>query len=197
MNVIRADIEDVLILELDVYRDERGHFMESWNAERYRTVGIMADFVQDNVSFSFKHVLRGLHFQNPTPQGKLVTVLKGEVFDVVVDIRLGSPTYMKWISIVLSSENNRQLFVPEGFAHGFLVMSEQALVNYKCTGPYHNGAEHGIRWDDPSLAIKWPVEKPTLSTKDGNAPFLNDIPQEHLFRYKPLGSSLSIDATKC
>lgn len=190
MNVIRADLEDVLILELDVYGDDRGYFMESWNAERYRAAGIGADFVQDNISFSGKNVLRGLHFQNPTPQGKLVTVLKGELYDVVVDIRLGSPTFMKWTSVVLSSDNNRQLFVPEGFAHGFLVTSEEALVNYKCTGPYHKGAEHGIRWDDPDLAIKWPVENPILSPKDGNAPFLSSISEDYLFRYEAISSPL-------
>lgn len=184
MKVIRADIEDVLIVEFDVYGDERGYFLESWNAERYRALGIPADFVQDNISFSKKHVLRGMHFQNPTPQGKLLTVLSGEVFDVVIDIRLGSPTFGKWISVVLSSENKRQLYVPEGFAHGFLVMSEEALVNYKCTGLYHKGAEHGIRWDDPDIAIDWPTEAPILSAKDSEAPFLKDIPEKQLFHYE-------------
>ena len=184
MKVIRADIEDVLIIELDVYGDDRGYFLESWNAERYRALGITADFVQDNTSFSKKHVLRGMHFQNPTPQGKLLTVLNGEVFDVVIDIRLGSPTFGTWTSVVLSSDNNRQLYVPEGFAHGFLVMSEEALVNYKCTGLYHKGAEHGIRWDDPDIAIDWPTEAPILSPKDSEALFLKDIPHEHLFHYE-------------
>ena len=189
MKVIRADIEDVLIIELDVFGDDRGYFFESWNAGRYQSQGLATEFVQDNVSFSQKHVLRGLHFQNPTPQGKLVTVLKGEVFDVVVDIRLGSPTFGTWTSVVLSSKNRRQLYVPEGFAHGFLVLSDEALVNYKCTGPYHKGAEHGIRWDDPDLAITWPTEAPILSQKDSEAPFLKNISEEHLFRYDPVRSS--------
>jgi len=188
MNVIPTALDGVLIIEPDVFADARGFFMESWNARRYRERGIDVDVVQDNLSFSRKGVLRGLHFQNPSPQGKLVSVLAGEVFDVAVDIRVGAPTFGAWTSVILSSENNRQFYVPEGFAHGFVVLSDEALVNYKCTALYDGDADGGIRWNDPALNIAWPVEAPILSPKDAQAPFLHEVPAERLFTYQPVGT---------
>ncbi|MDX1548780.1 MAG: dTDP-4-dehydrorhamnose 3,5-epimerase [Rhodothermales bacterium] len=184
MNIERTELEGVLIIEPQVFGDDRGFFMESWHARRYRQRGIPGEFVQDNISFSRKHVLRGLHFQNPSPQGKLVSVLDGEIFDVAVDIRTGSPTFGAWTSVVLSSEGKRQFFVPAGFAHGFVVLSDHALVNYKCTAYYDRAAERGIRWDDPEIGIAWPVEAPVLSPKDAAAPFLRDLPTDALFHFE-------------
>ena len=184
MKVISTPLEGVVIVEPDVFGDDRGFFMETWHAHRYHAHGLPEVFVQDNVSFSQKGVLRGLHFQNPSPQGKLVTVLQGEVFDVAVDIRRGSVTFGKWVGEVISSENKRQLYVPEGFAHGFLVLSDQALVNYKCTTFYDKQADAGIRWDDPDIGIEWPVDEPVLSAKDASAPCLSDLSEERLFSYE-------------
>jgi dTDP-4-dehydrorhamnose 3,5-epimerase len=166
MNVIETDLPGVLIIEPKVFGDDRGFFMETWNKERYAEAGIPTEFVQDNISFSKKGVLRGLHFQNPNPQGKLVSVLQGEVFDVAVDIRRDSPTFGKWVGVNLSFENKRQLYVPEGFAHGFCVTSETALFSYKCTDWYNSEAEKTLLWNDLGLGIKWPLEKPRLSEKD-------------------------------
>jgi dTDP-4-dehydrorhamnose 3,5-epimerase len=166
MNVIETDLPGVLIIEPKVFGDDRGFFMETWNKERYAEAGIPTEFVQDNISFSKKGVLRGLHFQDPNPQGKLVSVLQGEVYDVAVDIRRGSPAFGKWVGVSLSSDNKRQLYVPEGFAHGFCVTSETALFSYKCTDWYNSKAEKTLLWNDPGLGIKWPLEKPRLSEKD-------------------------------
>ena len=188
MNVIHTELEGVLIVEPKVFGDARGFFMESWNARRYEAHGIATSFVQDNFSLSARGVLRGLHFQNPAPQGKLVSVLQGSVFDVAVDLRRGAPTFGKWTAVELSSENRRQLFVPEGFAHGFLVTSETALVHYKCTGFYVPESEVGIRWDYPDLANTWPESHPILSPKDAAAALLRDLPPERLFDYAPVPS---------
>lgn len=160
-----------------VHQDERGYFMETWQAERCRGAGIDADFVQDNVSQSSKGTLRGLHYQINQPQGKLLRVVSGEVFDVAVDLRKSSPQYGQWVGVVLSSENKHQLWVPPGFGHGFLVLSDTAEFVYKCTDYYAPEFERTIRWDDPDIGIEWPLpagEQPVLSAKDATAPFLKD-----------------------
>ena len=180
MKVVETRLPGVLLLMPDVFGDSRGFFMEAWNHRRYQEAGIPADFVQDNLSLSSRGVLRGLHFQNPELQGKLVSVLEGEVFDVAVDIRRGSPTFGSWVGEVLSSDNKRQLYVPEGFAHGFCVLSEQALFAYKCTRLYAREAECTIRWNDPDLGIEWPIQDPVLSSKDSKALFLRDMTPERL-----------------
>jgi dTDP-4-dehydrorhamnose 3,5-epimerase len=181
MNVIETRLAGVRIIEPKVFRDERGLFVESWNQDRYAALGVDLPFVQDNVSFSCQGVLRGLHYQQPTPQGKLITVLQGEVYDVAVDLRLGSPTFGEWVGIELPSESLRQLYVPVGFAHGFVVTSETALVSYKCTNPYTPEHEGSLRWDDPEVGIEWPVRAPILSSRDAAAPLLREIPEERLF----------------
>ena len=184
MNVIETRISGVLILEPKVFGDERGFFMETYNEARYKEAGLPSNFVQDNLSLSARNVLRGLHFQNPDQQGKLVYVLQGEVFDVAVDIREGSPTFGEWEGVTLSAENKRQFWVPEGFAHGFVVTSDTALFAYKCSAPYNADADAGVRWNDPEIGVKWPVEEPTLSEKDRNAPLLRDLPAEKQPRYR-------------
>lgn len=183
MNVIETKLPGVLILEPAVFGDERGFFLETWNAGRYEDIGISGPFVQDNAAFSRKGTLRGLHFQHPHSQGKLVQILSGEVMDVAVDIRIGSPTFGQWVSEVLSAENHRQLYVPPGFAHGYCVTSETALFSYKCTDFYNPSTEGGISWNDPDLGIEWPEQEPILSAKDSNCPGLKDIPEERLPRY--------------
>lgn len=184
MNVLEMDLPEVLLVEPDVFGDERGFFMETFNAERYREAGLPSQFVQDNLSYSARGVLRGLHFQNPDQQGKLVYVLQGEVFDVAVDIRRGSPRFGQWAGATLSAENKRQLWLPEGFAHGFLVTSDAALFAYKCTARYNREAEAGILYDDPEIGIRWPTDQPTLSEKDRELPRLSEILQERLPAYR-------------
>lgn len=157
--------------------------METWNQARYVEAGLPDTFVQDNLSYSRRGVLRGLHFQNPNGQGKLVYVLQGEVFDVAVDIRRGSPTFGQSASVVLSSDNKRQFYIPPGFAHGFCVTSETALFAYKCTTPYSPKDEGGILWNDPALGLDWPIAEPDLSDKDRAAPALARYPQERLPAY--------------
>ncbi len=181
MRVVEAELPGVYIVEPTVFGDARGYFLESWSEKRYREAGIDTTFVQDNLSFSTRGVLRGLHYQKPHEQGKLVSVLLGEVFDVVVDIRVSSPTFGRWMGAVLSAENRRQLYAPPGFAHGFVVTSETALFSYKCTDYYSPADEGSVRWNDPDIGIQWPVSSPTLSPKDGAAPLLRDIPEERLF----------------
>ncbi len=181
MNVITCELEGPLILEPKVFGDNRGFFLESWNRQRYRDAGIAADFVQDNFSLSRRGTLRGLHFQNPMVQGKLVSVWQGEVWDVVVDIRRASATFGRWFGLNLSAENKRQFWVPPGFAHGFVVLSESALFHYKCTDLYSPKDEFGFRWDDPAVAIKWPAVTPILSARDTHAPLLKDLPAAKLF----------------
>ncbi|HWI54564.1 MAG TPA: dTDP-4-dehydrorhamnose 3,5-epimerase [Desulfobacteria bacterium] len=183
MKVYRSKLSEVLIIEPKIFSDARGFFVETWHQRRYGESGLPYLFVQDNLSFSTKGVIRGLHFQKPNSQGKLVSVLMGEIFDVAVDIRIGSPSFGHWVGIVLSDSNNRQLFIPEGFAHGFCVLGEEALVSYKCTNEYDSEAEGGVRWNDPDLNIGWPVNKPSLSDKDNNWPKLADVPEERLPQY--------------
>jgi dTDP-4-dehydrorhamnose 3,5-epimerase len=162
-----TDIEGLVILEPDVFGDARGYFKETYNQEHFAGLGLDLNFVQDNVSYSAKGILRGLHFQAPPyAQGKLVTVLQGEVVDVAVDIRRSSPTYGKHLAVRLSAENHRMLYVPPGFAHGFQVVSETCLFCYKCTGFYRRAAEGGLRWNDPGLGIEWPITTPLISDKD-------------------------------
>ncbi|MBI5382633.1 MAG: dTDP-4-dehydrorhamnose 3,5-epimerase [Opitutae bacterium] len=181
MNVIKCELEGLLIIEPKVFGDHRGYFLESWSRDRYRAAGIDLDFVQDNFSLSCRGTLRGLHFQNPAPQGKLVSVLQGEVYDVGVDIRRASPTFGRWVGVTLSAENKRQFYLPPGFAHGFAVISEMALFHYKCTDYYAPANERGIRWDDPAVGVKWPLENPILSKRDAAAPTLRELPPELLF----------------
>jgi dTDP-4-dehydrorhamnose 3,5-epimerase len=184
MKVIKTDISGVLIIEPKVFGDSRGYFLESYSQQRYEEAGISGNFIQDNLSFSCRGVLRGLHFQNPNAQGKLVSAPMGEVFDVAVDIRLGSPTFGKWVGVHLSRENNRQLWIPPGLAHGFVVLSETALFSYKCTEYYTPQNEHCILWDDPDIGIEWPLaEGIKLSTKDQAGIKLADIDHLHLKRY--------------
>ncbi|HLL18330.1 MAG TPA: dTDP-4-dehydrorhamnose 3,5-epimerase, partial [Rubrivivax sp.] len=175
MKVIDSRLPECRILEPAVFGDERGYFFETWNADRFGDHGLPTRFVQSNVSSSAKGVLRGLHYQWPNPQGKLVTVLEGEVYDVAVDIRRGSPRFGSWAAVVLSAENKRQFWIPEGFAHGFAVLSERAIFSYLCTAQYDRAADASVRWDDPAIGIDWPVSAPLLSAKDAVAPLLADI----------------------
>lgn len=181
MNVLTCPIAGLLVIEPKVFGDARGFFFEMWNDRRYREAGLDADFVQDNISFSRRGTLRGLHLQNPNPQGKLLEVLQGEVFDVAVDVRRSSPTFKRWHGVLLSAENKRQFYVPPGFAHGFVVVSETALFHYKCSGYYSPKDELAIRWDDPAIGVDWPVQEPVLSEKDARALRLGEVPAERLF----------------
>lgn len=176
MKIIQSAIPDVIIIEPKVFKDPRGFFLETWNSSHYTKAGITSAFVQDNLSKSIRGVLRGLHLQHPYGQDKLVQVIDGEVFDVAVDVRVNSPTFGQWISEILSGTNHRQMYIPVGFAHGFCVTSESALFSYKCTKPYSPEMECGIRWNDPTLNIPWPITKPIVSEKDNNYPFFQDIP---------------------
>jgi dTDP-4-dehydrorhamnose 3,5-epimerase len=176
MKIYQTSLPEVLILEPQLFPDSRGHFYEMWLEDRHSEAGIAGPFVQDNVSRSVRGTLRGLHFQKPKAQGKLVTVLAGRIFDVAVDIRADSPTFKKWVGLELDGDQPRQLWVPPGFAHGFCVLSESADFLYKCTEYYSPMTEHSVRWDDPDLAIKWPIEFPVLSNKDAAAPLLADVP---------------------
>lgn len=181
MKVEPLALDEVLKITPQVFGDERGFFMETYSSERYAEAGIDLPFVQDNVSRSARGILRGLHLQNPHAQGKLVSVLDGEVFDVAVDVRVGSPTFSQWAGATLSAENKQQLWVPPGFAHGFLVLSEYATFAYKCTDTYHPEAELSVRWDDPELNIAWPTDvQPQLSEKDAAAACLSEIGEERL-----------------
>jgi dTDP-4-dehydrorhamnose 3,5-epimerase len=183
MNTKETKLKGVFVLEPDVFSDERGFFLETWNRSRYENLGIQGTFVQDNVSFSKKGILRGLHFQYPQPQGKLVQVLSGQVVDVAVDIRVGSPTFGRWISEELSGENHKQMYIPPGFAHGYCVTSETAVFSYKCTDFYNPETERGIIWNDPDLKIDWPIAEPVLSPRDMGYSKLKDLPPEHLPRF--------------
>lgn len=176
MNVIKTKLDDCVIIEPKVFGDERGFFLETFQAERYTSeAGITLPFVQDNHSRSSKSVLRGLHFQKTKPQGKLVRVVRGQVYDVAVDIRKGSPTYGQWEGLILSEENKTQLWVPPGFAHGFVVLSDTADFEYKCTDYYDPSDEGSILWKDSDLDIPWPVDNPILSNKDASADRLADL----------------------
>ena len=185
MIVKETRLPGVVVVVPPVFRDDRGFLTEVWNQRRYDDIGLGVRFVQDNLSSSRRGVLRGLHYQWPAAQGKLVSVLHGEVFDVAVDIRVGSPTYGEWIGAPLSSENKHQIYIPPGFAHGFTVLSETALVLYKCTEYYTPSDEGSIRWDDPSIGIDWPVADPILAKKDAGAPRLADLPSDRLPSFTP------------
>jgi dTDP-4-dehydrorhamnose 3,5-epimerase len=176
VKISETELPGVLLLEPKRFGDDRGFFMELFHEKRYAEAGIPGPFVQDNFSRSAKGILRGLHFQQPHAQGKLVQVFAGAVYDVAVDIRRGSPTFGRWVGMELSADNRRQLWVPAGFAHGFCVLSESADFHYKCTDFYSPASEHGIAWNDPDLGIPWPVKSPLLSPKDSAAPRLKDAP---------------------
>lgn len=173
MKVAPTPLPGVLLVEARVFGDERGAFWESWRADRYAAAGIPGPFVQDNVSVSARGVLRGLHFQEPRPQGKLVAALAGVVWDVAVDVRPESPHFRRWFGVELRGGDGRQLWIPPGFAHGFCVLSEHAVFAYKCTEVYVPEADGGVRWDDPDLGIEWPLERPILSAKDAALPTLS------------------------
>jgi len=175
MNVIPTSIDGVIIVSPQVFKDNRGYFLETYQKKRYAAVQIHSTFVQDNLSFSKKNTLRGLHYQIQHPQAKLVQVISGEIFDVAVDLRPGSKTYGKWTGHYLSDVNNHQLFVPEGFAHGFCVISETAYFSYKCSDFYYPNDEGGIHWSDPAIGIQWPLENAVISDKDNRLPFLSDL----------------------
>ena len=170
----------VCVIEPVVHGDARGYFFESFHAAKYAELGIDVRFVQSNVSRSTRGVLRGLHYQWPNPQGKLVSVLEGEVYDVAVDIRRGSPTFGQWEAAMLTAGNHRQLWIPEGFAHGFCVVSDSATFMYQCTALYDAAADAGVRWNDAAIGIDWPVAEPVLSAKDEMAPFLAEVPADKL-----------------
>ena len=172
MQVVRTDLPEVLIIEPKLFGDPRGFFLETYQLGRYAELGITRPFVQDNLSRSAYGVLRGLHLQNPSTQGKLVSVMRGRVLDVAVDVRLGSPNFGRHVAVELSEDNRRQLWVPRGFAHGFAVLSETADFFYKCDDVYSPNDEIVVRWDDPVIAIKWGIDKPSLSARDAAAPFL-------------------------
>ena len=175
MRFVPTDIPEVLIVEPDVHRDERGYFLETYHSGKYREAGVQGPFVQDNHSRSVAGTLRGLHLQSGRPQGKLIRVIGGEIFDVAVDVRRGSPSFGRWVGHTLSAENFRQCWVPPGFAHGFCVVSAVADVEYKCTDLYDPAAEIGIAWNDPTLAIRWPLERPVLSERDTRNPTLAEL----------------------
>ena len=184
MKILPSSLPEILIIEPSVFQDERGFFMEIYQQRRYTEAGIESVFVQDNLSYSVRGTLRGLHYQVKQVQAKLIQVIEGTIFDVALDIRRGSPSFGQWTSVHLSAENKRQLFLPQGFAHGFCVLSESAQVVYKCTDYYAAEDEGGVLWSDPALAIDWPISKPLLSEKDSQLPFLADIPPERLPVYE-------------
>ena len=183
MKVTQTKLQGALVFEPKVFGDDRGFFMETWNYQRYKEAGLDVKFVQSNLSKSAKGVLRGLHFQNPNPQGKLVQILTGEVYDVAVDIRQGSPTFGQWHGELLSGDNNKQFYIPEGFAHGFCVLSESAIFSYMCTNVYDQKSDHSILWNDPDLNIDWPINEPLLSEKDKQAPALSSLKTTSLPKY--------------
>ena len=183
MRIVETKLPGVLVVEPKVFGDDRGFFVETWNSERYAEAGLPARFVQDNLSLSSRRVLRGLHLQHPSAQGKLVYVLAGTIVDAAVDVRVGSPTFGRSVTAVLSGENKHQIWVPEGFAHGYCVTSASALVAYKCTELYRPEHELGVAWDDPDIAIAWPLSDVTLSPRDKAFPRLRDIPKARLPAY--------------
>lgn len=184
MRVTETSLQGVLLIEPQLFGDERGFFMESWKSSSYGTAGLPEALVQSNFSRSAHGVLRGLHYQYPHAQGKLVSVLEGAVFDVAVDIRAGSPAFGRWAGVELSAANHRQLYIPEGFAHGFCVTSESALVHYMCSSEFMPQHDSAIAWDDPDLGIEWPSERFSLSAKDASAPRLREVPERDLPPYR-------------
>ena len=183
MRVVATEIPGVLIIEPRVHYDERGFFLETYHADRYRSCGIEGPFVQDNHSRSAGGTLRGLHLQVQRPQGKLIRVVEGEIYDIAVDVRRGSPTFGRWVAVTLSADEFKQCYVPAGFAHGFCVMSSVAQVEYKCTDVYDRASEIGIAWNDPVLAIPWPIADPVLSERDRHHPTLAEL-GDHLPAYR-------------
>jgi len=181
---IKTDLPGVVVIKPDVFGDHRGFFLETYHSGLYTAGGAGREFVQDNHSHSIKYTLRGLHYQLKHPQAKLIYVVKGEIFDVAVDIRKGSPTFGKWTGSVLSEDNKEQLFVPEGFAHGFCVLSGTADVIYKCSDLYTPDDQYGILWSDPEIGIQWNVKEPLLSDKDSKCLKLSEVPEEYLPVYK-------------
>jgi dTDP-4-dehydrorhamnose 3,5-epimerase len=184
LKVIQADLPGCVVFEPRVFEDARGFFYEAFNHARLAELGLQPTFVQGNVSQSRCGVLRGLHYQWPNPQGKFISVQQGEIWDVAVDVRRGSPTFSRWTAVLLSDSNKRQMWIPEGFAHGYVVLSERAVVSYLCTASYDPEADSSIRWDDPQLAIDWPVGAPLLSDKDARAPLLGSVPEHRLPLYR-------------
>jgi dTDP-4-dehydrorhamnose 3,5-epimerase len=181
MKLIETDLPGCVVIEPQVFSDDRGFFYESFNRDTLSAHGLsIPDFVQGNVSSSLRGVLRGLHYQWPKPQGKYVSVIEGEVWDVAVDIRRGSPSFGRWTAVVLSAENKRHFWIPPGFAHGFVTLSERAVFAYLCTDTYDREADAGIRWNDAALAIDWPVSSPSLSDKDAKAPLLAEVSPQRL-----------------
>jgi dTDP-4-dehydrorhamnose 3,5-epimerase len=180
MKITRTGLPGVLVIEPDAFGDDRGWFLEAWSQRRYAEIGVPERFVQDSVSRSRRGTVRGLHMQHPWGQGKLVQVVHGSVYDVAVDVRAGSSTFGQWVGEILSAEDHRQIYIPPGFAHGFCVTSEAAVCMYKCTEVYHRETELGVAWNDPDLAIPWPVDAPVLSARDAGFPRLRDIPVDRL-----------------
>lgn len=175
MRAVPTELPDVLIVEPDVHYDSRGFFVETYHLEKHRALGITATFVQDSQSKSIRNTVRGLHLQVARPQAKLVRVIEGEIYDVAVDVRRGSPTFGRWVAETLSAENFKQYYVPAGFAHGFAVLSETAQIEYKCSDVYDPSSEVGIAWNDPALAIPWPIADPVVSQRDRRNPLLADV----------------------
>ena len=175
MKIHQTGLPGVLLIEPEIFSDDRGFFFESYSRNYQDLPGMPGGFLQDNISHSKKHVLRGLHLQHPNGQGKLVSVVSGRVLDVAVDVRAGSPTFGRYAAVELNAVACNQLWIPRGFAHGFLVLSNEATFLYKCDAPYSRADEIGIRWNDPEIGIEWPVREPTLSPKDAAAPFLKDL----------------------
>ena len=180
MRILETGLDGVVIVEPSVHGDERGFFQETWKSSSYAAHGLPGGFAQGNLSRSRKGVLRGLHYQYRQPQGKLVFVLEGRIFDVAVDIRPGSESFGRWAGVELSAQNHRQLYIPEGFAHGFIVLSEYALFHYYCTTEYAPQYEVSIAWDDPEIGITWPTRPESISAKDSQAPRLREMPAERL-----------------
>jgi dTDP-4-dehydrorhamnose 3,5-epimerase len=183
MKVTPTELSGVYVITPDVHRDERGYLFESFNTNSFKSQNISVEFVQDNQVFSKEGVIRGLHYQLNYPQGKLVSTSHGEIYDVAVDIRVGSPTFGKYFGLNLSDENFKMLFVPQGFAHGYQVLSKTAKVQYKCTRVYHPEDENGIVWNDKDVDVVWPINNPVLSEKDKNLPTLKTIDRRHLPRF--------------
>lgn len=181
MKISESRIKGVFVFEPNVFEDDRGYFFESFRKSHLGQIGFDLEFLQDNVSKSYGGTIRGLHYQIESPQDKLITCLKGEVLDVAVDIRKGSPTFGNYVAYKLSEKNHRSLLVPKGFAHGFSVLSEEAIISYKCSDYYNKEGERGIRWDDPLIRINWDVTKPILSEKDRKLPLFSSLKEEDTF----------------
>lgn len=181
MKIVESNIPEIKIIEPDIYADNRGYFLESFRNDLFKKNGIETDFVQDNISKSSRGTLRGLHYQKEQPQAKLIKCIYGAILDVAVDIRTFSKTFAQYVSVELSEHNHKQIYVPKGFAHGFLVLSETAIVCYKCSTYYHKQSERGIIWNDPQIGVEWEINEPILSDKDKNQPTLKSLTEKDLF----------------